>query len=100
MARRRGGLFVGASEAMEILGLGPAVFRRWVARGLIPKYVDEDSGTVHYPRPQLELLAAELHTVAAPDDTKSGVITSTARQAHVAGSRTPKELPDEGLGFA
>lgn len=64
MARSRGGLFMGAAEAMEFLGVGRSVFRRWVARGIVPRYVDEDTGTVHYPRPQLEQLAAELHTEA------------------------------------
>lgn len=62
MARRRGGLFVGAAEAMDILGLGRPTFRRWIERGIVPRYVDPDTGTVHYPRPQLERLAAELRT--------------------------------------
>jgi len=65
MARRRGGLFVGASECEEILGIGRDTRRRWEKRGLIPRYVDPDTQTVHYPRPQLELLAAELRTGAA-----------------------------------
>ena len=65
MARRRGGLFVGASECEEILGIGRDTRRRWEKRGLIPRYVDPDTGVVHYPRPQLEQLAAELRTNAA-----------------------------------
>lgn len=62
MARRRGGLFVGAAECEEILGIGRDTRRRWIARGIIPTYRDPDTGTVHYPRPQLERLAAELRT--------------------------------------
>lgn len=69
MARRRGGLFVGAAEAMDILGIGAGVFRRWVRNGVVPRYTDPDTETAYYSRPQLERLAAELRTetVNPPD---------------------------------
>lgn len=58
-------LLLNAKEARTLLGVGRNKFRRWVNTGVIPSYVDPETGWRHYSREQIIQAAAHIGQVAA-----------------------------------
>lgn len=53
-------LLVTAKEARTMLGIGKAKFQRWVKLGIIPVFVDPETGWRYYSREQIIATAADL----------------------------------------
>ncbi|HXH34414.1 MAG TPA: hypothetical protein VNJ54_08390 [Plantibacter sp.] len=53
-------LLITAKDARTMLGIGKHKFRRWVLLGVIPSYVDPETGWRYYSRSQIIETAANL----------------------------------------
>lgn len=52
-------VFLNQIETGRLLGVSRNTIRKWTHAGLLPTFVDPDSGRVLYPRPALMRWAAE-----------------------------------------
>lgn len=59
------GLLLNQVEAAALLGKTRDKVRRWTQLGVLPVFVDPDSGRVLYPRPALERWAADAERKAS-----------------------------------
>lgn len=67
MARTGNELLLTQLQAATLIGRNTRIVRRWTKRGMLPTFIDPDTGVVLYPKPALIRWAIDQGIIAEPE---------------------------------